>query len=139
MDFSAAFLRLAARYAPEMQTIQADMLEVTFDPEPFDALTCIYSHFHVPRARHPELFAKFRRRLRPGGQVLFTYATKEYTGQDEFEGPKDFMGRTLFYSHTTSANLRAQLEAAGLAVESAALRAIGGESFLWVAARKPGQ
>ena len=137
VDFSAAFLRLAARYAPEMQTIQSDMLEVEFDPAQFDAITCIYSLFHVPRVRHPELFAKFQRWLRPGGQVLFTYATKEYTGADEFEGTKDFMGRHLFYSHTTPANLRAQLETAGLAVDSIDLRAIGGESFLWVAVRKP--
>ncbi len=138
VDFSAAFLRLAARYTPEMKTLCADMMEVAFDPAQFDAITCIYSLFHVPRACHPELFAKFSRWLRPGGQALFTYATKAYTGADEFEGTKEFMGRNLFYSHTTPENLRAQLAAAGLSVESALLRDIGGESFLWVVVRKPG-
>ena len=131
VDFSKKMLHLAAQYAPGMHTICDDMLEVEFAPAQFDAVTCIYSLFHVPRARHPELFAKFRRWLRPGGQVLFTYATREYTGADEFEGEKEFMGQQLFYSHTTPATLRAQLEEAGLAVRAFDFRDIGGETFLW--------
>ena len=137
VDFSKKMLHLAAQYAPGMHTICDDMLEVEFAPAQFDALTCIYSLFHVPRARHPELFAKFRRWLRPGGQVLFTYATREYTGADEFEGEKEFMGQQLFYSHTTPETLRAQLAAAGLAVRAFDFRDIGGETFLWVVALRP--
>ena len=136
VDFSPNMLRLAARYAPGMRTLCADMLDVAFDPASFDALTCIYALFHVPRARHPELFAKFFRWLRPGGQALFTYATRAYTGDDAFEGEKEFMGQRLFYSHWAPDTLRAQLADAGLAVESAALRDIGGESFLWTTVRK---
>ena len=137
VDFSKKMLRLAAQYAPEMHTICDDMLDVEFDPAHFDAITCIYSLFHVPRARHPELFAKFRRWLRPGGKVLFTYAAKEYTGETEFEGFREFMGQNLFYSHTSPAKLRAALETAGLRVEAIDLREIGGESFLWVVAAHP--
>ena len=137
VDFSKKMLRLAAQYAPEMHTICDDMLDVEFDPAHFDAITCIYSLFHVPRARHPELFAKFRRWLRPGGKVLFTYAAKEYTGETEFEGFREFMGQNLFYSHTSPAKLRAALETAGLRVEAIDLREIGGESFLWIVAAHP--
>ena len=137
VDFSANMLRLAARYAPEMRSICADMTEVEFAPAQFDAITCIYALFHVPRARHLALFAKFHRWLRPGGQVLFTYATKAYTGADEFEGEKEFMGQQLFYSHTTPENLRAQLADAGLAVRAFDVRDIGGETFLWVTADRP--
>ena len=136
VDFSKKMLHLAAQYAPGMHTICDDMLEVDFEPAQFDAVTCIYSLFHVPRARHPELFTKFHRWLRPGGQVLFTYATKEYTGADEFEGEKEFMGQQLFYSHAAPEVLRAQLAAAGLAGRAFDLRAIGGETFLWVTAAK---
>ena len=137
VDFSKKMLRLAAQYAPGMHTICDDMAEVDFDPAQFDAITCIYSLFHVPRARHPELFAKFHRWLRPGGQILFTYATKAYTGADEFEGEKEFMGQRLFYSHVTPENLRAQLAAAGLAIRAFDFREIGGETFLWVTAAAP--
>ncbi len=137
VDFSKKMLRLAVQYAPGMHTICADMTEVVFEPAHFDAITCIYALFHVPRARHPALFANFRRWLRPGGQVLFTYATRAYTGADEFEGEKEFMGQRLFYSHTTPENLRAQLAAAGLAVRAFDSREIGGETFLWVTAAAP--
>jgi len=137
VDFSVNMLRLAARYAPEMRAICADMTEVEFAPAQFDAITCIYALFHVPRARHPALFAKFHRWLRPGGQVLFTYATRAYTGADEFEGEKEFMGQRLIYSHATPENLRAQLAAAGLAVRAFDFRDIGGETFLWITAARP--
>ena len=137
VDFSEPFLRLARRYAPGMKTIHADMLTVEFNPAQFDAITCVYSLFHTPRDRHPELFAKFHRWLRPGGQALFTYATQEYTGQPEFEGIKEFMGRNLFYSHTTPEKLRVQLETADLSIQSSRLHEIGGESFLWVTLRRP--
>jgi len=48
VDFSGKMLELAAKYAPEMKTIQADMLEIEFEPNQFDAITAIYSLFHVP-------------------------------------------------------------------------------------------
>ena len=137
VDFSARMLELAARFAPGMRTLRADVAEVDFAPGQFDAIASIYALFHVPRSRHPALFANFRRWLRPGGKILFTYATREYTGRDEFDGTKEFMGQPLFYSHTTPDALRGQLLAAGLAVEDFRMREIGGESFLWVTAAKP--
>ena len=136
VDFSKKMLHLAAQYAPQMHTIYGDMTAVEFEPGVFDAITCIYSLFHVPRARHPGLFAKCHRWLRPGGKVLFTYATAAYTGTEEFEGTREFMGQNLFYSHTTPEKLREQLAAAGLAEESFTHRKIGGETFLWVVARR---
>jgi SAM-dependent methyltransferase len=134
VDFSKKMLELAARFAPGMHTVYADITEVDFDPASFDAIICIYSLFHVPRDQHPALFARFHRWLRPGGKVLFTYATRDYTGQDEFEGTKEFMGQSLFYSHTTPEQLRRQLESAGFTVEAFDFREIGGETFLWVTA-----
>jgi len=137
VDFSKKMLELAARYAPGMHTVYDDITEVEFAPASFDAITCVYTLFHVPRARHPALFANFRRWLRPGGKALFTYATRHYTGQDEFEGTKEFMGQSLFYSHTTPGNLRTQLETAGLAVDAFDFREIGGETFLWATVSNP--
>ena len=97
----------------------------------------VYSLFHVPREDHSALFGKLFRWLNPGGRLLFTYATKEYTGQDEFEGYKEFLGRPLFYSHTTPLKLRRQLEVAGFACDSASYRDIGGETFLWIMVQRP--
>jgi SAM-dependent methyltransferase len=138
VDFSPVMLDLAARMVPQMKRVLADMREVALPDASFDAVTLIYSLFHIPRAEHPALFAKLLRWLRPGGRLLFTYATKEYTGQDEFDGYMEFLGRPLFYSHTTPLKLRAQLEGAGFACDSAAYRDIGGETFLWVTVLRPG-
>lgn len=138
VDFSTRMLELAARYVPEMQTLHADMREVDFAAASFDAITAIYSLFHVPRADHPALFQRFHAWLRPAGNALFTYATRAYTGADEFDGDKEFMGQRLFYSHTTPAALRTLLEATGFVVEAMEPRDIGGEEFLWVTVSKAG-
>jgi len=137
VDFSAEMLELATRLVQEMKTECGDMSAVTFQPNSFDALTAIYSLFHIPREQHAELFVRFHRWLRPGGRMLFTYATKAYTGQDSFEGTKEFMGQRLFYSHLTPEQMNTALKEAGFQIESAVLREIGGESFLWVTVEKP--
>lgn len=134
VDFSARMLQLAGRYVPKMQCIHADMATVSFAPQSFDAVTAVYSLFHLPRAQHPALFANIRTWLRPGGKLLFTYASRHYTGNDSFDGHLDFMGRPLFYSHDTPQQLRHTLADAGLQIENEAWRDIGGETFLWVTA-----
>ena len=97
VDFSKGMLELASTYVPEMETIQADMCEVEFEPNQFEAITAIYSLFHVSSKEHATLFDKIYRWLRPKGKALFTYATKEYTGSDEFDGYKEFMKQKLYY------------------------------------------
>lgn len=136
VDFSPRMLDLAARYVPDMARVQGDMAEVAFAPASFDAVTAVYSLFHLPRARHPELFGRIAGWLRPGGHVLFTYATRHYTGAERFEGSKEFLGETLFYSHMTPDELERALVAGGLTPEELAYRNIGGETFLWVTARR---
>lgn len=136
VDFSSRMLALAGRYVPEMSRINADMREVAFAPNSFDAITAIYSLFHVPRGEHLPLFERFHRWLRPGGRLLFTYATVDYTGADAFEGTIEFLGQPLFYSHDTQAGMHRDLAAAGLSILDETDRAIGGETFLWVTAAR---
>lgn len=135
VDFSKAMLDLAGRHVPEMTRLQADMRTLSFAEESFDAITAVYSLFHVPWEDHPRIFTNMRRWLKPGGQVLFTYATRAYTGKRKFSGTKEFMGQELFYSHTTKKELREQLSKAGLKVVRAKDRSIGGETFMWVTAK----
>jgi cyclopropane fatty-acyl-phospholipid synthase-like methyltransferase len=138
VDFSRQQLALAAKYVPEMKTICADMREIEFVSDSFEAITAIYSLFHIPSGDHAGLFEKFYRWLRPQGEMLFTYATKEYTGTDEFDGYKEFLGQELYYSHKCPAALWADLENTGFHIESRDYREIGGETFLWVTVSKPG-
>ncbi|MEI6623166.1 MAG: methyltransferase domain-containing protein, partial [Actinomycetes bacterium] len=136
VDFSHGMLELAAQYVPAMRRIQSDMRDVEFPAASFDAVTAFYSLIHVSCSDHPALFARIRTWLRPGGTLLFTYATRDYTGHDRFSGTKTFLGRELFYSHTTPQDLFAQLSDAGLVLADAQDRAIGGETFLWVTASR---
>jgi cyclopropane fatty-acyl-phospholipid synthase-like methyltransferase len=136
VDFSSRMLALAARYVPEMKTFQADMRDVEFGAGEFDAITAIYSLFHVPRQDHAQLFSKFHRWLAPEGSVLFTYATAEYTGEAAFDGYKEFLGQQLYYSHNSTEKLYTDLQQNGFAVEARDYREIGNEVFLWVTARR---
>lgn len=136
VDFSRRMLELAERFTPEMTRIHADMAEVDFPEASFDAVSAVYSLFHVPRAAHPALFRRIRDWLRPGGLLLFTYAGRHYTGADRFEGHKTFMGERLFYSHFSPDELEGKLTESGLAVVDTTYRDIGGETFPWVTARR---
>jgi len=137
VDFSQRMLALAAKYVPEMQSVCSDMRSVDFAPDEFAAITAIYSLFHIPGKDQVALLAKFHRWLSPGGKVLFTYATKEYTGSAEFDGYKEFLGQKLYYSHKSPGALYADLTGTGFDIESAVYREIGGETFLWITIMKP--
>lgn len=132
VDFSARMLELARRYQPAMKTIFADIRELELPAAQFDAVTAIYCLFHIEYKKHEEIFRKIHSWLKPGGFCLFTYATKEYTGEEIFNGYKEFMGKKLFYSHTTPEILSEILRFSGFSIESFQYRHIGGETFLWI-------
>ena len=133
VDFSEKMIELASKYVPEMKSIHAD---ICFEPNQFNAITASYSLFHVPADNHAGLFERMHQWLKPNGKVLFTYATEEYTGSEEFNGYKKFMDRELFYSHKKPEELYVDLEKIGFMIESTKYRNIGGEVFLWVTASK---
>lgn len=136
VDFSKRMLELASKHVPKMQTIHADMSQIELDANQFNAITAIYSLFHIPAQKHIALFGKFYRWLVPNGKILFTYATKKFTGSHQFDGYKEFMGQELYYSHKSPEELYSDLEATGFSVDSSDYRDIGNEIFLWVTATK---
>ncbi len=120
-----------------MVTLQGDMLDISFTENQFDAITATYSLFHTPAQSHFKLFKKLFHSLKPEGSILFTYATKEYTGCETFNGFKSFMGKELFYSHKTPENLYNDLQTIGFDIVSKEFITIHNETFLWVTASKP--
>lgn len=112
------------------------MRDLAFPPASFNAITSVYTVFHLPRVDHAALFAGFARVLTPGGRLLLMLATREYTGQEEFDGEMEFIGRCLPYSHDYLEVALSKLATAGLAVVSARLIETGGETFYWIVARK---
>jgi len=137
VDFSPKMLLLANKHVPEMQTLCGDISSMEFDGGEFNAITLIYSLFHIPKSQHSDLFAQLFRWLNPNGMALFTYATREYTGSETFDGYKEFLGQQLFYSHETPDTLFQILEDIGFTIESKDYHCIADETFLWVSVRKP--
>lgn len=136
VDFSRKMVELAAKYVPQMKTMHADMREITFSNGQFDAITAVYSLFHLPTEDQMKMLEKFYSWLIPGGQALFTYATKEYTGFESFDGYKEFLGQNLYYGHRRPNDLSDELKKIGFVIEARDYRDIGGEIFLWMRVRK---
>jgi ubiquinone/menaquinone biosynthesis C-methylase UbiE len=136
VDFSQKMIELASKYVPEMQTIHADISKVDFESNLFNAITASYSLFHIPASKHVDLFKKIHQWLLPNGKLLFTYATKEYTGCKEFDGYINFMDQELYYSHKDPDELYIDLESIGFNIDAMDYRNIGNEIFLWVTVSK---
>ena len=138
VDFSAKQLELARRNAPSASFIKADMTDLEFAPETFDAVVALHSIIHVPRAEHPALIENIRRWLKPGGGFLATWALGEWEGA---EGDWEGWGAPMRWSHYDGQTSLRLLRGAGFAVEQAEARTTrgtrGDESWLWVLARRP--
>ncbi len=87
VDVSARQLELARKYVPEATFIKADMIDLAFRPETFDAVVAFHSIIHVPREEHPALLATIHRWLKPGGTFMATLTVTEFEGEDgDWEG-----------------------------------------------------
>jgi 2-polyprenyl-3-methyl-5-hydroxy-6-metoxy-1,4-benzoquinol methylase len=138
VDVSAKQLELARTYVPDGTFIKADMTEVVFGPETFDAVVAFHSIIHVPRTAHPALLESFHRWLRPGGALLATMTVADYEGRDEnWEG----WGAPMVWSHYDRDANVAMLREAGFEIRYAEPRTGRGtgeetETWLWVLASK---
>lgn len=102
MDASAGLAREAARrHGIEVRLGRFEDLEAH---ERFDGLWVHFSLLHIPRTRWPDLLARMRRALRPGGRLHIGLKAGEGSGPDR-------LGR--FYSYATRAELAALLTEAG--------------------------
>ncbi len=138
VDFSARQLELARRHAPTATFLKADMTEVDFEPETFDAVVSLHAIIHVPRAEHPALLNDIYRWLKPGGHFLATWAVGAWEGkEDDWEG----WGAPIWWSHHDRDASLKLLRDAGFGIVTAQERtsrgARGDEWWLWVLAKKP--
>jgi SAM-dependent methyltransferase len=132
VDVSSRQLELAARSAPGAQLLLADMLEVAFAPDSFDAVVAFYSLTHVPRVHHADLLARIVEWVRPGGLVLMTMGATDDPGSVD----DDWLGAPMYFSHFDSATNRALVQRSGIRILSADLveedARDAGARFLWV-------
>jgi 2-polyprenyl-3-methyl-5-hydroxy-6-metoxy-1,4-benzoquinol methylase len=138
VDVSARQRELAHTHVPGGTFLKADMTEVVFGFETFDAVVAFHSIIHVPRTEHPALLERIHRWLKPRGSLLATMTITDYEGRvEDWEG----WGAPMMWSHYDRKDNVAMLREAGFEIRYAEPRTGVGtgdqtETWLWVLARK---
>jgi 2-polyprenyl-3-methyl-5-hydroxy-6-metoxy-1,4-benzoquinol methylase len=138
VDLSEHQLDLARKLVPEATLLKADMTELDFGSETFDAVVAFHSIIHVPREDHPALLEMIHHWLEPGGLFLATLAVTDFDGEDrDWQG----WGTPMRWSHYDAQTNKGMLREAGFDVVRAEPRTGGGpgdgeETWLWVLTRK---
>jgi len=138
VDVSARQLELARSNVPTATFFKADMTELSFAPETFDAVVAFHSIIHVPRTQQPSLLRSIHRWLKPGGYFLATMTIMDYEGRDDdWEG----WGAPMVWSHYDRDTNVAMLREAGFDIryaEPCTSKGTGdeNETWLWVLAHK---
>ncbi len=73
VDICARQLKLARQHVPAAKFLKADMTDLSFAPETFEAVVALHSIIHVPRAEHPALAGKIHSWLKPGGETRWVF------------------------------------------------------------------
>ncbi len=136
VDISAAQIALAKQNVPQAEFITADITQVDFLPESFDAVAAMYSLIHIPRGEQGELIKKIYGWLRPAG--YFVAAMGTHPARQEYD--EDFLGARMFWSSFDSRTNVELVKQAGFSIQSAREETAPEfghpVTFLWVIARK---
>lgn len=83
-DISDTQIAMAKERLPEsVNLIQGDMMELDFTPEHFDAVTAMYSIFHLPRNEQTVILRRIFDWLKPGGQLLANFPEAEFASSSD--------------------------------------------------------
>lgn len=139
IDISGEQLNIARQHVPAATFVQADICSVSFEDQSLDAVIALYSLTHIRRENYPELLARIRGWLKPGGWFLATFGTGNSAGWLE----EDFLGFggsswTNSYDVATTVGL---LRDAGFHSDAGAVKVVeqqedwGAERWLFVLAQ----
>lgn len=133
VDGSAQQISRARWNVPAATFIEADMCDVGFEAESFNAVGAFYSITHLPTAQQGQLISKMAFWLKPGGKLVASFGAgkaREWTGE--------WLGTTMFFGHGgEEATLRC-LQDAGLSIRRSMVERQDNEDaeFLWIEAVK---
>jgi|SRR5215218_7092180 SAM-dependent methyltransferase len=135
VDISREQLRRARARCPRATFHHADMTEVEFPQETFDAAVCAYAFNHVPRGDLARLVPRIAGWLRPDGYLLASFGVSGGEGIEE-----DWLGVPMFFASFTADENRRLVTEAGLEIVRDQVVPItepeGEARFQWILARK---
>ena len=135
VDLSDVQVERARRLVPAARFVRADITELHWPANSFDAVIALYSVIHVPLVAQPVLLGSFADWLVPDGWPLLTAGWTAWTGlQDSWLG-----GDTpMWWSHADVATYERWLTEAGSrsSVRSSSRRTMAGTASFW--ARRAG-
>ena len=113
VDISDVQVRRARDLVPGARFLRADMTQVRFPPEAFDAVVMLYSLIHVPRRKHRPLLSRIYRWLRPGGLLLAIVGSEAWTGRES-----SWLGVEveMYWSHADAATYERWLGETGFVI-----------------------
>ena len=137
IDLSDKMIRLAKENVPDAVFYTDNIINTDLSENSFDLIVSFYCLFHLRKEPQKVLFNKIMHWLKTDGYAYFTLATKEYTGQEDFEGTIHFENNILPYSHYSLAEYNKIFQDIGATLVSMKKHTIGGETMLWVLLKKP--
>ena len=133
VDLSTEQVSRARTRVPEAEFLQADFVEVEFEPGSIDAVSAFYSFNHVPRELLGDLFVRIHSWLDPDGLFLAALGAGDTDG---WIG--EWLGTTMYFSSWPPETNRLLLEHAGFQLLRDELVTIhepeGDATFHWVLA-----
>ena len=131
IDFSQSMLKIAKENVPEVELILGDVTKAEFEPDSFDGVISTYAFIHIFRTKHPLLYSKIFKWLKPGGVMLVS------TARTEWEEVSDYFGVPMAWSHPEARESLQLVENAGFEVLFDKLVTTDDETAYWILARKP--
>jgi SAM-dependent methyltransferase len=136
VDLSAEQIAAARQNVPQATFLHADMTDLDFPANRFDAVTAFYSLIHLPRQEQPGLLQAIASWLRPGGLLVAALGTRSI----EADFNVDWLGAPMYWSSYDSQTNRRLVREAGLSIMEAREECADefGQpvTFLWVIAEK---
>ncbi len=136
IDLSDKMILLAKKNVPDAVFYAENIINADLSENSFDLIVSFYCLFHLTKENQKQIFHKIMHWLKTGGYAYFTLATKEYTGQEDFEGTIHFENNILPYSHYSVAEYTNIFQDIGATLVSMKKHTIGGETMLWVLLKK---